>query len=170
MVRALRIEVPDGLYQVHTRGNNRQDIYFGNWSGRLHIRELTRVARRQGWLRDFNGQFARVSNRILGRTGHMFGERFTSHLIESDEYLLEAVRYTLLNPVRSAGVRDPRHWRNSSLRSTLGLELPRPYLDIDWLLGQFGKKPSSSRRAFLAFVLDGIGKPLTLPSPEVVMP
>jgi hypothetical protein len=42
MGRPARIEVPDGYYHVHMRGNDRQDIYFGNWSGRLFLRELER--------------------------------------------------------------------------------------------------------------------------------
>jgi len=39
----------DGYYHVHTRGNDRQDIYFGNWSGRLFLRELERAAVRHEW-------------------------------------------------------------------------------------------------------------------------
>src|SRR5438552_14443256 len=46
MGRSPRIEVPDGYYHVHTRGNDRQDIYFGNWSGRLFLRELERATAR----------------------------------------------------------------------------------------------------------------------------
>jgi len=49
MGRPPRIEVPGGYYHVHTRGNDRQDIYFGNWSGRLFLRELERVVVRYGW-------------------------------------------------------------------------------------------------------------------------
>ncbi len=41
--------MPDGYYHVHTHGNNRQDIYFGNWSGRLFLRKLKRAAVRHEW-------------------------------------------------------------------------------------------------------------------------
>ena len=41
--------MPHGYYHVYTRGNDRQDIYFGNWSGRLFLRELERVVIRFGW-------------------------------------------------------------------------------------------------------------------------
>ena len=49
MGRPHRIEVPGGYYHVHTRGNDRQAISFGNWSGRLFVRELARATRRHGW-------------------------------------------------------------------------------------------------------------------------
>src|SRR3954470_617575 len=49
MGRPHRIEVPGGYYHVHTRGNDRQPIYFGNWSGRLFVRELERASERFHW-------------------------------------------------------------------------------------------------------------------------
>jgi putative transposase len=189
MGRQQRIEVPGGYYHVHTRGNDRQPIFFGNWSGMLFVRELERATRRHGWrvfahclmtnhyhvvmqigdaglsdgMRELNGTFAISSNQKLRRSNHLFGARFKSHLIESDGHLLESCRYTLLNPVRAHNVRDPRHWRWSSMQATVGIESPPPWLDVEWILGHFGATPASARRVFERFVADGIGRPLTVP-------
>src|SRR5579884_1721425 len=132
MGRQPRIEVPDGVYHVHTRGNDRRPIYFGNWSGRLFVRELERATRRHNWrvltyclmrnhyhavlqiderlsagMRDLNGRFARITNWFNSRSGHLFGARFASHLIGDEAYFVESIRYVLLNPVRAGAVRHP---------------------------------------------------------------
>jgi REP element-mobilizing transposase RayT len=191
MGRPHRIEVPGGFYHVHTRGNDRQDISFGNWSGRLFVRELARAAQRHGWrilayclmtnhyhlvlqiderlsagMCELNGRFATTSNWINKRKDHLFGRRFTSHLIEDDAYLLASVRYVLLNPVRSAGARRPEHWRSSSMNALLGRERPPAWLDVDFVLGYFGATPSSARRRFYDFVVDGIGRPIPVPGTD----
>jgi putative transposase len=191
MGRSPRIQVPGGFYHVHTRGNNQQAISFGNWSGRLLVREIKRAARRHGWrilayclmtnhyhlvfqiderlsagMCELNGRFATISNWVNKRKDHLFGRRFTSHLIEDDAYLLESVRYVLLNPVRSAGVTKPEHWRWSSTRAMLGLEPAPPWLDVEFVLGYFGATPETARRRFYAFLLEGIGRPMTVPGTD----
>lgn len=197
MARAPRIEVPEGYYHVHTRGNDRQDIYFGNWSGRLFLRELERATVRYDWrilayclmgnhyhmvlqideegrlsdgMEELNGRFARETNRRLERKNHLFGERFTSWLIEDDEYLYEVTRYTLLNPVRARLIREPCRWKWSSMRATVGLpvrreERPR-FLDVDWVLGHFCDDRAAAPFVFNRYVEEGIGKPRPVP-PEL---
>lgn len=184
--------MPGGFYHVHTRGNDKQRISFGNWSGRLFARELARAARRHRWrilayclmtnhyhavfqiderlsagMCELNGRFARVSNWINKRRDHLFGERFTSHLIEDDVYLLEAIRYVLLNPVRSVGgVSRPERWRGSSARAMLGLEPAPAWLDVDFVLAYFGPTPKLARPRFYEFLMDGIGGPVPVPGTD----
>ena len=198
MGRPHRIDVPGGYYHVHTRGNDRQAISFGNWSGRLFVRELERASLRHGWrilayclmenhyhlvmqigdagfsrgMCELNGRIAQTSNWHLKRVDHLFGKRFTSWLVDDDAYLFEVVRYVLLNPVRAKrGVRDPRHWRWSSMRPTIGLEHPPAFLDVGWILGHFGRLPRA-RVAFGEFVDAGIGRPRPVPGtvPEASRP
>jgi REP element-mobilizing transposase RayT len=191
MARAPRIEMPDGYYHVHTRGNDHQDIYFGNWSGRLFLRELERAVVRYSWrilayclmgnhyhlvlqvddegrlsdgVGELNGRFARTTNRVHTRKNHLFGERFRSWLIEDDDYLFEVTRYVLLNPVRAGLIREPRIWKWSSMRGTIGLRAPRaPFLDTDWILGHFCDDRAAAPFVFNRYVEEGIGKPRPVP-------
>jgi putative transposase len=115
---------------------------------------------------ELNGRFARISNWVNKRKDHLFGRRFTSHLIEDDAYLLESVRYVLLNPVRSAGVKAPEHWRWSSTRAMLGLDPAPAWLDVEFVLGYFGPTSEAARPRFYEFLLEGIGRPLTVPGTD----
>jgi REP element-mobilizing transposase RayT len=65
---------------------------------------------------ELNGGYARWSNRFLGREDHAWGKRFGSVPIETDEHLLEACRYVVLNPVRAGICASPAAWPWSSLR------------------------------------------------------
>jgi putative transposase len=190
--RPPRIEVPFGYYHVHTRGNDRQPIYFGNWSGRLFVRELGRVTRRYGWrvlayclmpnhyhvvmrigdaglsdgMCELNGRFATISNWVNKRKNHLFGERFKGWLIEDDPYLFEVVRYVLLNPVRAGLIQVPGRWRWSSLRATLGLEPAPTFLDVDWVLRHFSDDRARATEIFARFVDEGVGRPRPVPGTD----
>jgi putative transposase len=182
MGRPRRIEVSGAYYHVFSRGNDRQPIYFGNWSGRLFVRELDRASLRHGWrvfayclmnnhyhlvlqigdaglsrgMCELNSRFAQISNWVNKRSDHLFGRRFGDRLLGDDAYLVEACRYVVLNPVRAAtGCRDPRDWRWSSLGATLDREHAPGCLDVGGLLGLFGRDPGQARRRFAEFVADG---------------
>ena len=187
MARRPRIEIPGASYHVTARGNDRQRIYFGNWSGRLFVRELDRAALRYGWrvfayclmtnhyhlvlqiderglshgMCELNGRFARVTNRVNRRADHLFGKRFYDRVIRPDGHWEEAVRYVVLNPVRGeTGCRDPRRWRWSSLRPTLGLEHAPACLDVGEVLGRFGREPRTGREELWRFVREAMATPV----------
>ena len=181
MRRDQRVEVAGGLYHVVTRGNDRQPIYFANWSGRLFVRLLEQTARRFDWavlayclmanhyhvvlqisergysggMCELNGSFAKISNARLERTNHLFGRRFWSEQIQDDEYLVTACRYVVLNPERAGAIDDARWWRWSSLGATLGYESAPSFLRTEKLLGLFGSDPRAARWHFEAFVEEG---------------
>jgi putative transposase len=126
MARPLRIELAGGQYHVTSRGNNRQDIFpqdkdrhafkgllaglpqrFGT---RLHGYVLmtnhyhlvletpeANLSRAMHWL---NVTYTMGYNERHQRSGHLFGGRFKSVLIEEAAGLQEVVRYVHLNPVR----------------------------------------------------------------------
>ena len=182
--------MPEGYYHVHTRGNDRRPIYFGNWSGRLFVRELERTTRRHSWrilayclmgnhyhlvlqiderlsqaMCELNARFARISNWVNKRSDHLFGARFRSHLIEDEAYLFESLRYVLLNPVRARVVRHPGNWRWASYAATVGRAPSPPCVDVDGLLELFGATRLRARAQFQRFVEDGIGRTLAVPRP-----
>ena len=68
--------------------------------------------------RRLNGVHAQRFNRKYERWGHLWGDRFSSRLITTDEYLTEAVDYVLDNPVRAGLVRHRDDYRWSGVRPT----------------------------------------------------
>jgi len=97
-------------------------------------------------------------NRRHRRTGHLVQNRYKSILVEEEPYLLELVRYIHLNPLRWSIVPhlsalDRYPWTGHS--AILGL-IARPWQAVGEVLGQFGARVAQARRAYRAFVGEGI--------------
>ena len=50
-------------------------------------------------MRQLNGIYTQIFNRLHRRAGHLFQGRFKSILVEREAHLLELCRYVVLNPV-----------------------------------------------------------------------
>lgn len=57
-----------------------------------------------------NSVYAREFNHRHRRRGHLFGERFTDTLIQSEAHLDACIAYMLENPVRAGMVRRVDDW------------------------------------------------------------
>ena len=57
-----------------------------------------------------NGLYAQRFNRRHGRVGHLFQNRFSAYVIESDAHLLSAILYVGDNPVRAGLAERPADW------------------------------------------------------------
>jgi len=109
-------------------------------------------------MRQLNGVYTQLFNKLHGRVGHLFQGRYKSILIQKDSHLLEVCRYVVLNPVRAKMVETPDAWIWSSYRATAGKESPHPCLAINWILGQFSGKRVKAEKEYIQFVQWGIGK------------
>lgn len=185
MSRPLRIELAGGLYHVTSRGDRREDIFFGEADRLAWLDILGGVCKRFNWachawcqmdnhyhvvvetpegnlsqgMRQLNGVYTQYVNRTYDRVGHVFQGRYKAILVERDAYLLELSRYVVLNPVRAKMVKRPELWAWSSYRSMIG-QADRPeWLQTDWVLGQFGARRNRAREKYVDFVLAGVGLP-----------
>jgi putative transposase len=128
MARVPRSELPDeGIFHVGARGAGRIPIFLDDEDRRYFLvllavavakfewrcyafclmgnhYHLVVEARREelsGGMQLLNGDHAQTFNLKYGRWGHLFGERFWSRLVESDEQLVNTCKYVLENPVRA---------------------------------------------------------------------
>jgi len=183
MARPLRLELPGALYHVTSRGNGRESIYSDDRDRKTFLQTLDDVYCRYHWLihayclmdnhyhllvetpdgnlsigmRQLNGVFTQRFNRRHKHVGHIFQGRYKAILVQKDSYLLELIRYIVLNPVRAGMVKDADDWRWSSYRAMTGRGKPPEWLQVDWLLSQFGSSKKNARAAYASFVQGGIG-------------
>ena len=183
MARKPRIEVPGGIYHVGSKGNRGCVIYEDDVERRVFLSLLGTAVRRFGWvchafvlmsnhfhlliqldvgglsagMQLLNGSFAKFSNRRHGWLGqHLFRNRFWSEEIVTQQHLMETARYVVLNPVRASICESPEEWPWSSYRACAGLEFAPSFLAASRHLRLFGPSPAAARRAYRAFVRDGI--------------
>jgi len=108
-------------------------------------------------MQELNGNYTQWFNAKHDLVGHIFQGRFKAFLIEEHEYLLNVVRYVVLNPVRAKIVVEPANYRWSSYQSMVGLERIPSLLTTEKILTQFSKKRFQAQQQYQKFVLDGIG-------------
>lgn len=80
-------------------------------------------------------------------------------LVQKETYLLELIRYVVLNPVRAGMVRRPEDWVWSSFNEMISAEKESRWLDVDWTLSQFGQNRTKAIPAYRQFVMEGKGLP-----------
>jgi REP-associated tyrosine transposase len=185
MARPLRVEFEGAFYHVTSRGNARQDIFDDDGDRKAFLEVLGKVVNRFNWLchayclmgnhyhlvietpeanlskgmRQLNGLYTQAYNRRHRTVGHLFQGRYKAILIQKESHLLEVCRYVVLNPVRAKTVKRAEQWKWSSYGATAGLGKSPPWLAVDWVLSQFGKRRYPAARHYRRFVREGIARP-----------
>ncbi|TMA10718.1 MAG: addiction module toxin RelE [Deltaproteobacteria bacterium] len=185
MARPLRVEFDGAIYHVTSRGNAREDIFDDDGDRKMFLEVLGKVVNRFNWLchayclmdnhyhmvietpqanlskgmRQLNGLYTQVYNRRHRTVGHLFQGRYKAVLIQKESHLLEVCRYVVLNPVRAKATRRVEQWKWSSYGGTAGLGKSPPWLAVDWVLSQFGKRRYPAARHYRRFVREGIDRP-----------
>lgn len=160
MARRPRIEYPDALYHVTSRGD-RQEMIFGDDGDRWRLLEIvsealfrfdaralayclmgnhyhfvlrTRQANLSKVMRHINGVYTQAYNKRYAKSGHLLQGRYHDVVVDSDKYLLALCPYVERNPVRAGLVAQAAEWRWSSLRSHIGLDTVPEWLASEELL------------------------------------
>ncbi len=70
--------------------------------------------------------------------------------------MLELCRYIVLNPLRTGLIKTAKDWKWSSYPATAYPNNPLTFLTVDWVLGQFAATKAVARKAYKAFITDGL--------------
>lgn len=186
MARPIRIEYPGAVYHITSRGNAQEAIYHTDadryhflslleqackryhWSvyayclmdNHYHLLVETRESTLSKGMRHVNGVYTQWFNhtRKQRRYGHVFQGRYKAILVDKESYLLELCRYIVLNPIRANMISQPIDYPWSSYRATMGYYETREWLEVDGILGQFGKQRKRAIEKYKDFVEEGIGE------------
>jgi REP element-mobilizing transposase RayT len=182
MARKLRVQVPEAIYHVGSRGVDKQPI-FGvvRWDRTIFLELLDLTIATYHWrlhayclmgnhfhlvldtpeaniaegMKYLKGRYAQWFNRATGREGALFERRYWDRIAWSEAYVLTLARYVVLNPVRNGWRSSPEEWAWSSYAATIGLEPPPRFLRTEELLGWFGGG-TAGRQQFAEFVEDAV--------------
>lgn len=176
MARPLRVEFPNAVYHVYSRGNERREIFRSGTDYELFLGILADCSARFDFLihayslmpnhfhllietKDSNlssamkrllGLYTVRFNRAHKRTGHLFQGRYKALLVEKDSYFLQLSRYVHLNPVKAKMAKSPEDHPWSSMRHYLKDKAP------GFLYREFTLDSFESKAAYRRFVMDGI--------------
>jgi putative transposase len=101
----------------------------------------------------FNSRVAVRFNKHTGRSGHLWGDRYSSCIIDTDEYYMASVRYIYRNPKRAGMVTDLEKFSDSSFNfwafgKKMDVVLVEDHLALRW-----GKSKKRVRQNFQILVL-----------------
>jgi putative transposase len=189
MARQIRIEYSGAFYHVTSRGNRKHPIFlseedrlfFLRCLGDAHDRfksvfhvyclmgnhyhlfletpfgELSKI------MHLINTTYSVYFNKKHGCCGHPFQGRFTSILVQAEEYARELAPYIHLNPARAKLVSRPEHYQWSNYCEYLGLVSAKPWTTSSFVLGLFGASTDDARHKYEEYVLWRLSQ--NLPSP-----
>ncbi|MDY0270045.1 REP-associated tyrosine transposase [Trichloromonas sp.] len=178
MARQLRIEYPGAVYHVTSRGNAGLPIFADDGDRAAFLKVLQAVVSRFRWrchayclmgnhyhllietpepnlsrgMRQLNGVYTQAYNRRHEQAGHVMQGRFKAILVEKESYLLQLCRYIVRNPVAARLTKKVEDWPWSSFQATAGLVEAPEWLEIDWILGQFGETGEAAQAHYRQFV------------------
>lgn len=183
MPRKARLDAPNALHHIISRGIEKRPIFKGNKDRDHFLERLEKVLQETGtpcfaWalmpnhfhllmktgrtpiatvMRRLLTGYAVYFNRRHDRHGQLFQNRYKSFLCQEDVYLKELVRYIHLNPLRAGLVNDL-----SALKSfpycghgVLTGDAQCAWQDTAYILRMYGKRKKQAIAAYLSHVEDG---------------
>ncbi len=181
MPRTPRIEFEDATYHLTARGNNRKVLFHDSQDFLVWLLFLSQTILECDWncysycpmnnhyhmtlstpkpnlssgLQRLHSRYSFYYRKRYTYSGRLF-EVYDPSIISDDQYLLEAIRYDLLNPVRVGLVKHPYEWIWSSYRETLGTGEQTRWLASEWVRSLFGDTTTPAKN-FAEFVDMGLG-------------
>ncbi len=152
-----------GTYHVWGRGNNKQVLFIDDEDRRLYLKILADVMEEFRWtclayslmgnhlhlvvrtelanlshgIQAGHNAYARESNVRHGRINHLFGRRFGSSLLDTEQKMQRLVAYVVKNPVAAGLCATAEEWPWGSHPAVLDGTAP-VWLDVGRLGDLFG--------------------------------
>ncbi|WP_145650068.1 transposase [Pseudoduganella lurida] len=179
MSRPTRHPFHGAVYHVTARGNRRANMFVDAYDhsiwlrifeetvdqfhllvyglclmpNHFHLLVETPDANLSAAMHYLNGKYAKKFNWRHSLSGHLLQDRFHAVHVDKQEYLLELLRYIVLNPVRAELTHHADHWRWSSHRYHCRLAPCPAWLASDWVIDQFPGPTRAARiHAYRKFV------------------
>jgi len=185
MARIARQEIiaPNQLYHITVRGNNQQSIFLSKADFEFFLKRLKFYHQKMDFLlfgyvlmqnhfhllveageqntiseimRNINTSYVVYFKKKYRLSGHIFQGRFHARLIDKENYLLEAIRYLHLNPVRAGLVEKLEDFPYSSFNEYIGKIKQEPTTDCNEILEIFGGDLKNQRQRFREFIGEGL--------------
>lgn len=176
MPRQARMYSDTGIYHIMMRGNDKRNIFLDNDDRSHFITTLFKKASEENadiyayclmknhvhlLLCEQDCNIARLMKRInvstayhfnkkYKRVGHLFQGRFVSEIVDSDDYLLAAVRYIHNNPVNAGIVSSPGKYLWSSYNDYISTKKYNSLM-TDKVLNIFSENMSEAIKLFIEF-------------------
>ena len=178
MSRPLRIEYPGAWYHVMNRGRRREEIFSTSkdydiflavlketvemlnlkvsayclMSNHYHLLLHTPDGNISRCMRHINGVYTQRFNRIHQKDGQLFRGRYKAVVVDSDNYLLEVLRYIHKNPMRAGIVENVDDFIWSSHKGYCSRAKKWDWLHKDFLLAMFSEKSNQAKSAYVEFM------------------
>lgn len=177
MPNPMRIAYPGALYHIVSRGNDRRDIFIDDadrgvyldllhdvksihnikvyayalMSNHVHIFIKTVLPNISAAICSLHLGYSKYFNKRHGHSGHIFGTRFKSKLVQRDRYFLALLRYIHMNPVKAGMAATPEQYAWSSHLAYL-CNTDRIISDPKETLLLFSDNLARARAAYLEFL------------------
>ena len=105
------------------------------------------------FIKEIKQRFSRYYNKLQGRRGYFWGDRFKSVIVENGDTLVNCLAYVDLNPIRAGLVVKPEDYRWSSIGYHVQTDNKGGFLSTDFGLnsyeGMTGTERLKEYRVFL---------------------
>ncbi len=176
-----RKESPCSLYHITSSGNHNPKLFSFDADRKVFLKLFEQTCKNYHWrvyawclmdnyyqlvikttrsnltrgMGHLTGVYTQMFNRKHQRIGDIFQNDYKAVLIDKNNHLLEAVRYVLLNPVRSNMSKTAGQYLWSSYWPMIGKTIKPDCLEKDRILNLFDKCVITGQKKFIQFIREG---------------
>ena len=107
------------------------------------------------FMQGLNLSYVIYFNNKYKRSGHLFQDRFTSSVVDNEQYLFQVSKYIHLNPIKAKLVKKPEEYRWSSYCSYIGSKNDG-IVDVNFILNEYGDENDQDKLLYKHYVEENI--------------